>query len=93
MIDISKHSDSNKVVIVTGVHDTIDGKNAKTEFLNYFDENDREMIIDVRYRAKGTVLLVCKDWESCKHIAGSYEKKSFHDEKIMFHLFMEDEPM
>ena len=93
VIDISKHSYSNKVVIVTGVHDTIDGKNAKTEFLNYFDENDREMIIDVRYRAKGTVLLVCKDWESCKHIAVSYEKKSFHDEKIMFHLFTEDEPM
>ena len=91
-IDISKHSESNKVVIVTGVHDTINGKNVKTEFLNFFEENDREKILDIRYKAKGTVVLTCKDWASCKLIADSYEKKSFHDEKITFHLFSEDEP-
>ena len=92
VIDISKHSDSNKVAIVTGIHDTINDKNAKTEFLNFIAENDRENILDIKYKSRGTVLMICKDWTSCKYIAETYEKKSFHNEKILFHLFSEDEP-
>ena len=92
VIDVSKHSDSNKIVIVTGVHDTITDKNAKTEFLSYIAEDDRDNLLDIRYKSKGTLILTCRDWASCKYIADKYEKKAFKEEKVVFHLFSEDAP-
>ena len=61
-LDISRHSESYRTIMVTGIPQAITATNAKQEFMKIISDEDSALIEDVRFKAKGTIILICRDW-------------------------------
>ena len=90
-LNISKHSQSHRTIIITGVSDTINSLNTHQEFMKLFSGDDSSLVEEIKFKSKGTVLLLCKDWSACHHIASTYKAKKILDKTIFFHLFSESD--
>jgi hypothetical protein len=88
----SRQATCNRSIIVTKVCETITHLTAKHEFLTYFESNDHVHLMEIDYKSKGTVVIVCRDWAGCKTIADKYAKTKMLDKEITFTLFTETEP-
>ena len=91
-LDLSRMAECNKTIIITGVCDSINNTNAKQEFMTYLKSRDHEHLEEVQFKTKGTILVICKDWSGCKHIADTYKKTKFLDKDIFFTMFSETDP-
>ena len=91
-IDTSILAQCHKTAIVTGIPDSINSTNVHSELLKHFAESDHVHIRDLEFKAKGTSLVVCKDWTSCKNITEKYNKTKFLDTELTFTLFSEKNP-
>ena len=92
IIDMSTSSACNRSIIVSGVPDNITNINAELEFRKYFDTKDHNYLEDIHFKSKGTTVIVCKDWASCKLISDSYKEKKMFDKDLTFHLFADTDP-
>lgn len=92
LIDSSHESESTRSIIISGISETITASNANLEFLDYISDEDHEKIEEIRFKSKGLLVVICKDWAECKHIAQSYQKVKFKDREIHFTLSCENDP-
>ena len=92
IIDISVTAECNKTVIATGVKDTVTNENAKSEIFKFIAASDHASISDVRFKGKGVVLIICKDWMSCSDIAHKYNKKDLLGKQVFLTMFNENDP-
>ena len=92
VIDTTSTAESNQTIIVTGVCDTVVKDNVSTEFMTYFDSKDHAHLVKIDLKHKGTVVITCRDWDGCKHIADNYSDKMFKGKVIYFTLFREENP-
>ena len=86
-IDTSQSSESLRTVIVTKVSDVINASNVKQNFLAHITDQDQESIEDIRFKFKGTVLLVCKDQKGCQAFYKKYQGTKISDQEIFLSLF------
>ena len=91
-IDISKQARCNRSIIVSRVPETIDDSNATKDIIGHLDNRDHHHLMEVQFKSKGTVVLVCKDWASCKLIFDKYAKTRIQDKEVLFTMFSENEP-
>ena len=92
-LDTSKHSDCNKVVIATGVCDSINQNNAKNEFMSkLIAQKDHELLTEINFKSKGVVILTCVNWAGCKTIVDNYNTKEMLGKKVFLHIYSETEP-
>ena len=92
IIDISVTAECNKTIIATGVKDTVTNENAKSEIFKFIAASDHANISDVRFKRKGVVLIICKDWMSCNDIAHKYNKKDLLGKQVFLTMFNENDP-
>ena len=92
LIDTSNKAECNRTIIVTGVCESVNRDNASQIFHNYIDSKDHGHLERVDVKSKGTVVITCKDWAGCKHIADTYSKKQMQDKNMYFTLFSEKNP-
>ena len=92
VIDSSVEAKSNRTIILSGVCETVTTLNLETVFSAYFKKADYELIDEMKTKVKGTVLITCKDWSGCKHIADSYRETKLLEKEIKFTLFNETGP-
>ena len=93
VLDTSKHSSCNKVVIATGVDDSVTLVNAKNEFLTKFiEQKDIGLVTDVVFKSRGVIIITCIDWAGCKTIADSYNKKELLGKPVFLHMYSDTEP-
>ena len=65
--------------------------NVHQKLLSYFNEEDHQLIEEMKVKIKHTVILTCKNYEDCKTIVNKYKKKKFKDKDIFYHLYREME--
>ena len=93
VLDTSKHSECNKVVIATGVCDSINQINVKNEFMsNFIAHKDHELLTEITFKTKGVVILNCVDWSGCKFIVENYNAKELLGKKVFLHMYSDTEP-
>ena len=92
VIDMSSNSACNRSVIVSGPSDSITNINAEIEFRELFDSKDSDLVEEVNFKSRGTVIIVCKDWAGCKHLFEAYNKKNMFDKELTFTMFAENDP-
>ena len=92
ILDMSSSSACNRSIIVSGVPDTINSLNAEIEFRKYVNSEDEPLIETVEFKSKGTVIIVCKNWESCKHISDNYQNTKMSEKDLTFTMFSETDP-
>ena len=92
-IDTSSLADCHKTIIVTGLPDSINHTNASTElYQTYFESKDHTHLIKIDYKSKGTVVILCKNWNACNILAKAYEGIKFQNNILTFHMFSETDP-
>ena len=92
-IDTSSLADCHKTIIVTGLPDSINHTNASTElYQTYFESKDHTHLIKIDYKSKGTVVILCKNWNACSILAKTYESIKFQNNTLTFHMFSETDP-
>ena len=69
VLDSSSGAKSNRTIIVSGVCETVTASNLEVVLSSYFKKADYELIEEMCTKVKGTVLITCKEWSGCKHIA------------------------
>ena len=92
VIGTSNRAECNRTVIVTGVCETVTRDNVSQEFHSFIDSKDHMHLERVDIKTKGTVVITCRDWSGCKHIADSYADKKLLGKEINFTLFSEENP-
>ena len=92
VLDMSSNSACNRSVIVSGVPDSVTNINAELEIKKLFESKDNDIIEEVNYKGKGTVIIVCKDWVGCKLLFDTYNKIKMLDKELIFTLFAEVDP-
>ena len=92
-IDISSAAECHRMTIVTGVPASINMDNARTDIMSVFASKDHELISRVEYKMRGTVVVVCKDWTSCKHLTNTYQKAKFQGHELSVSMFSEVQPL
>ena len=88
-IDNSDTAKCNRTVIVSAAPDSIKEANAKDELLKHIAENDHGLIDEIRFKSRGIILITCKDWVGCKHIADTYSKTNLLGKEIFCTLYKE----
>ena len=91
-IDNSDTAKCNRTVIVSAAPDAIKEANAKEEMLKHIDEKDHGKIDEIRFKSRGIILVTCKDWVGCKHIADTYNKTNLLGKEIFCTLYCEADP-
>ena len=92
VIDVSSVAECHKMSIITGVPTSVTVDNASNEIMSVFLSKDHRLICRIEFKVKGTVIVVCKDWNSCKHITNTYQKSKFQGHELNFSMFSEKEP-
>ena len=91
VIDTSSVAECHRTIIVTGVCESIDQTNVVSHFMTYFKDNQSH-IERVTLKSKGTVVVTCPCWTSCKMITDTYEKVKLFNKDLVFTLFSETDP-
>ena len=92
VIDTSALAACHRTTIVTGLPDVINQGNVSTEVGKIMEESDAELIEEIEFKSKGTSLVVCKDWESCRALSEKYNKSKLLGSEIGFTMFSENNP-
>ena len=48
---------------------------------------DKLLVEEIKYKTKGTILIICKDWTACKKISTTYKSQRILDRTVYYHLF------
>ena len=93
VIDNSVVASCNTTIIVTGVSSDVTESNCKREFLKLFAGNEEHTFLkDIKYKSRGTVLVICKDWAGCKYFCDKYHKSELLGKQIFLTLYSESDP-
>ena len=90
-IDTSSVAECHKTIIVTGVCETVTQSNVVGHFMTFFKDNHSH-VSSVVLKSKGTVVVTCPCWSSCKVLADTYKETKFLGKDLVFTLFSETDP-
>ena len=91
-IDLSDDAECNRILIVNNVCESVTASTVKDAFGSYFSKNDFEVIEDINFKAKGTVLIICKEWAGCKLLANNYSQTKLLGKDLRFILYSDIDP-